>query len=429
MTSYYSADARERMRAEKCFCCWSRGCCSCVFAFLTLVIFVTGAALAASGLGVAGVEGYCYASGGGYVISETDFAGVTKYPYSYSSSSGPTTQQPENLVLTAKGLPAVDPHSYGANVDFLARGLGDAAPASIGALLLLGCCGAVVLALMPVALCCDLRDEGRETSRQLVRCVFPATAVAAIFLVTAASVYMDSVITPVVNSSIYRALASACRARSGCPSGVCCSCYFTAPGPSLQLSGALAVLLCGLPMLALVAHCGRGWMFEPRAGPTLFEAYNAQQAAESGRREQRVHRVRESMSSSPAAAPALLPLPRPPLLPTSPLPRPPPPTSPPPGVARRPDAFISPLVLQRAAARGLCVVCLDAPATHLCVPCGHLCGCSGCLGLLSRSSGACPMCRAHFTSFVHVFVAGAAESPDIFVAGAAAESLDDDYIV
>ena len=65
----------------------------------------------------------------------------------------------------------------------------------------LGLCGAVVLALTPVALCCDLRDEGRETSKQLVRCcVFPATAVAAIFLVTAASVYMDSVITPLLNS-------------------------------------------------------------------------------------------------------------------------------------------------------------------------------------------------------------------------------------
>ena len=40
-----------------------------------------------------------------------------------------------------------------------------------------------------------------------------------------------------------------------------------------------------------------------------------------------------------------------------------------------------------------CVVCLDAAATHLCAPCGHRCGCRGCLATLQRMRAPCPLCR------------------------------------
>ena len=38
-----------------------------------------------------------------------------------------------------------------------------------------------------------------------------------------------------------------------------------------------------------------------------------------------------------------------------------------------------------------CVVCWEAAANVVLVPCGHMCACSGCAALLQQSD--CPMCR------------------------------------
>ena len=38
-----------------------------------------------------------------------------------------------------------------------------------------------------------------------------------------------------------------------------------------------------------------------------------------------------------------------------------------------------------------CVVCWEAAANVVLVPCGHMCACSGCAALLQSSD--CPMCR------------------------------------
>ena len=52
-----------------------------------------------------------------------------------------------------------------------------------------------------------------------------------------------------------------------------------------------------------------------------------------------------------------------------------------------------------------CVVCLDAPATHACVPCGHKCLCKGC-GERERAAAAqprCPLCREPTRDLLRVF--------------------------
>ena len=41
----------------------------------------------------------------------------------------------------------------------------------------------------------------------------------------------------------------------------------------------------------------------------------------------------------------------------------------------------------------LCAICIDAPRTHVLVPCGHKCVCGDCAAL-SVQRGACPICRA-----------------------------------
>jgi len=46
-----------------------------------------------------------------------------------------------------------------------------------------------------------------------------------------------------------------------------------------------------------------------------------------------------------------------------------------------------------------CVVCLDAPSTHLLAPCGHQCVCERCVGV----GGRCPICRAAVAMKVKVF--------------------------
>merc|ERR1719247_1687181 len=40
-----------------------------------------------------------------------------------------------------------------------------------------------------------------------------------------------------------------------------------------------------------------------------------------------------------------------------------------------------------------CVICLDAEADHLIIPCGHKCGCHTCLSHLTK----CPICRVPIT--------------------------------
>ena len=43
-----------------------------------------------------------------------------------------------------------------------------------------------------------------------------------------------------------------------------------------------------------------------------------------------------------------------------------------------------------------CIICWEAPANVVLQPCGHMCACIGCIGLLSGLP--CPMCRQEVTS-------------------------------
>jgi len=50
-----------------------------------------------------------------------------------------------------------------------------------------------------------------------------------------------------------------------------------------------------------------------------------------------------------------------------------------------------------------CCVCLERPATHVMVPCGHVCVCEVCEALVTDGDGLCPLCRADVTTAVKVF--------------------------
>jgi len=53
--------------------------------------------------------------------------------------------------------------------------------------------------------------------------------------------------------------------------------------------------------------------------------------------------------------------------------------------------------------RNLCVVCMDAPATHVLIPCGHKCVCeSDAHGFVAHEK-ACPLCRAQTTDVIRVY--------------------------
>lgn len=52
---------------------------------------------------------------------------------------------------------------------------------------------------------------------------------------------------------------------------------------------------------------------------------------------------------------------------------------------------------------GQCVVCWDAPAQAVCIPCGHLAGCMECLSEIKEKSWGCPVCRAPLQQVVKVF--------------------------
>jgi len=56
---------------------------------------------------------------------------------------------------------------------------------------------------------------------------------------------------------------------------------------------------------------------------------------------------------------------------------------------------------------GACVICMDAPANYLVLPCGHQCGCQPCLNAVARGPHPqCPICRTPLTGSVRVFAAG-----------------------
>lgn len=51
-----------------------------------------------------------------------------------------------------------------------------------------------------------------------------------------------------------------------------------------------------------------------------------------------------------------------------------------------------------------CVICLDASADFLVVPCGHQCGCQACLNNIRDRK--CPICRNILSGIVRVFKSG-----------------------
>eukprot|EP01018_Ginkgo_biloba_P030691 Gb_32675 [translate_table: standard] len=52
---------------------------------------------------------------------------------------------------------------------------------------------------------------------------------------------------------------------------------------------------------------------------------------------------------------------------------------------------------------GACVICWDAPAEGVCIPCGHLAGCMACLNEIKGKSWGCPVCRATIEQVVKVY--------------------------
>lgn len=50
-----------------------------------------------------------------------------------------------------------------------------------------------------------------------------------------------------------------------------------------------------------------------------------------------------------------------------------------------------------------CVVCWDAPAQGVCIPCGHLAGCMECLSEIKAKNWGCPVCRAPIQQVVKVY--------------------------
>lgn len=50
-----------------------------------------------------------------------------------------------------------------------------------------------------------------------------------------------------------------------------------------------------------------------------------------------------------------------------------------------------------------CVVCWDAPAEGVCIPCGHLAGCMECLSEIKAKNWGCPVCRAPIEQVIKVY--------------------------
>ena len=47
-----------------------------------------------------------------------------------------------------------------------------------------------------------------------------------------------------------------------------------------------------------------------------------------------------------------------------------------------------------------CVICLDAPKSRACVPCGHVCVCERCAAPLTH----CPICREECTDLMRIYL-------------------------
>lgn len=52
---------------------------------------------------------------------------------------------------------------------------------------------------------------------------------------------------------------------------------------------------------------------------------------------------------------------------------------------------------------GQCVVCWDAKAEAVCIPCGHLAGCMDCLAEIKAKDWGCPVCRAPIQQVIKVY--------------------------
>lgn len=220
----------------------SKGFCSWLCSVLALASFAMGAALAAGGVATPALEGMCFRPGWGSVTSRTTFGGDTSFETKIASANNGTRVVDVNLVLTPQDRPAVDPHNYLLNIDFLARGLGDVVPGTIGAMLLFACSCAVAFALLPFVLCCYLPDGGRASALRCAKYVWLPTLVGSLFVIAAGAAYLGNVVYPLTNSYTYIAVN---RDRYS-------SCYFYAISATLQISGACVATLLGLPSLALV---------------------------------------------------------------------------------------------------------------------------------------------------------------------------------
>ncbi|EFJ30981.1 hypothetical protein SELMODRAFT_88643 [Selaginella moellendorffii] len=72
-------------------------------------------------------------------------------------------------------------------------------------------------------------------------------------------------------------------------------------------------------------------------------------------------------------------------------------------VAKASTATAATPVAETEKAGGQCVVCWDAPAQGVCIPCGHLAGCMGCLQEIKNKKWGCPVCRSPIEQVVKVF--------------------------
>ena len=72
---------------------------------------------------------------------------------------------------------------------------------------------------------------------------------------------------------------------------------------------------------------------------------------------------------------------------------------------------------QKAIDAGCCIICLDLPATHAFIPCGHMCLCEGCAekhaqeALKENAVQLCPCCRKEPLVVSHIYFAGFENDP------------------
>ncbi|CAH0479347.1 unnamed protein product [Peronospora belbahrii] len=52
--------------------------------------------------------------------------------------------------------------------------------------------------------------------------------------------------------------------------------------------------------------------------------------------------------------------------------------------------------------RGRCIVCVENHRDSVCIPCGHVAGCYGCIRAVTQESSSCPVCRAHVDGVVRI---------------------------